>query len=244
MNTCCGTPTDVVAPLQTTLLFGAGFLTSLGHCSGMCGPLVCAFGGRDHRAPAVAYGSYQFGRVLSYALLGTLFGALGALPGVLASLRDGLGVITLAFGVLMGLGALAFGGWSLFPRRTAGSSLHSRLGAVSRTVGRPLRRLGPVGWGMANGLLPCGPIALVALAAAATQSPLQGALALTTFGLGTVPVVLLWMVGGRTLSHRTRLVTQRVGAAFVFALGLQLTLRGAASLGYVPHLEVASWVLW
>ena len=44
MESCCGSASDIhVAALTIWAAMGIGLTTSLGHCIGMCGPLVSTF---------------------------------------------------------------------------------------------------------------------------------------------------------------------------------------------------------
>ena len=55
----------------------AGLLGSLGHCAGMCGPIVAAFGlsqANQGERPWTRHLRFQLGRITTYALLGGLIG--------------------------------------------------------------------------------------------------------------------------------------------------------------------------
>jgi sulfite exporter TauE/SafE len=249
VNPCCSAGLDPAEPVQGLLLFGTGLAISAGHCGGMCGPLVAAFGvargaGRARGRVVIDALVYHLGRVLSYAALGAVFGggaaaARAALPGVdlrsLLSLAAGLALIAPAFTLLATAGA-GTGGPAAGPARA--------LLATASRLSAPARRAGPLGLGVANGFLPCGPVALVALGAASAGDPWRGALSLATFGAGTVPVLVVLTFGAATLRLRPRPALARVGSLLLLALAVQLSLRGLAALGYVPHAEVGPWPLW
>lgn len=58
----------------------AGLLGSLGHCAGMCGPVVAAFGlsqGRREGPAWPRHALFQLGRIATYTVLGGLIGFLG-----------------------------------------------------------------------------------------------------------------------------------------------------------------------
>ncbi|MFN8179344.1 MAG: sulfite exporter TauE/SafE family protein [bacterium] len=251
MSPCCAsTGLDPTEPVQGALLFGIGLAMSAGHCTGMCGPLVAAFGHARGRRPqtrtrfALDVGLYHGGRLAAYALLGAALAAVGTaartvLPGLpleaAVSLGAGLVLVVTAATVLATAAPDASG--------PAAAPARALLAAASR-IGRPLQRLGPIGLGVANGFLPCGPVALVALGAASARDPWHGALSLVTFGLGTVPLLGVLTFGAGVWRARPRPALARVGSVFLFFLAAQLSLRGLAALGRVPHLEVGSWPLW
>src|ERR1039457_3343634 len=95
-------------PLELGLVFVLGLVGSL-HCVQMCGPIVLAFSlpleGRDALR---AHLGYNAGRILTYAFLGALAGAVGGgigMLGRLACLASGArifaGAAMIAAGILM-----------------------------------------------------------------------------------------------------------------------------------------------
>jgi len=250
--TCCASPVLTGGPeeLGALVLFVTGLTLSAGHCVGMCGPIVGAvFGSRCGGACSAsssvrAMATYHAGRILSYAVIGLLLGAIGALVrSVIApvTFQATLALVAAAVTVVIGLATLG-----LLPFSSTGSAagpgarifrtLHRA--ARSRTVGRDL------GLGVANGFLPCGPVMAVAAAAAATLDPVPAMGAMVAFGLGTVPVLMALPWGIGRLGTRTRIGLHRVGGVLVVGIGLQLAFRGLGTLGVLPHLELGPVVLW
>jgi sulfite exporter TauE/SafE len=245
MEPCCA-GLDPAEPLHGLLLLTTGLTVSLGHCLGMCGPLVVGFSAAQRSRGATgaalvrATALYHSGRILSYALLGTVLGLAGAT----ASLAATQGVVSLAVGAAMtvlGLGLLG-----VLPTRT----WIERSPMAGRVQRRILALLGAGGAGghfaagAANGFLPCGPVAVVALAAAAAPSPLRGGAALLLYGLGTVPALTLAGIGGSTLAPGVRRRLDRAASVLVLGLAVQLVLRGLAALGAVPHWRLGGVAIW
>jgi sulfite exporter TauE/SafE len=84
--------------------------------------------------------------------------------------------------------------------------------------------------GLALGFLPCGILYAALAAAAATGSPLYGALAMFCFGLGTIPALVAVGLLGASAGHRfSRSVAAWTPAVLVFNAGL-LTVLGARML--------------
>ena len=147
------------------------------HCAGMCGGFVAMAGdGVTGRARWLSLLSYNAGRLISYAVLGAVAGALGhALD--LAGNAAGMGrVASLVSGSIMivwGMGALLEtqgvrvlrGRWALPQRVTDGLAALRRLPAAWRGLAL----------GLATTLLPCGWLYAFAVTAAGTGSPLHGA---------------------------------------------------------------------
>jgi hypothetical protein len=217
----------------------------------MCGPLIGAYGcaqragGRERGALAVALGLYHTGRLSSYAALGALFGLLGAAGG-LAGEHAALGQAVLAIGasalmIFLGLGLLG-----LLPHRPAGwtGRIATRVMSAVRALFATRRAVGRFALGAAQGLLPCGPIYAVALAALGRGSASGGALALLAYGVGTLPVLFAVGFGLPQLGVNTRLRLHRLGAALVVLVAVQMGLRGLAVLELVPHVHLGEVVLW
>jgi hypothetical protein len=199
--------------------FVAG-LSATPHCAVMCGPLFVLFG---EGGPG-----YQFGRVLAYASLGALFGALGAsiniAAGELIALQNASVIVVAILFVVYGLTWLAPGitqaapglarwlpgflrspahagsgaGLSAWLVRTM-SSLRRLTAAGERPI---LARFIPVLAGSLSALLPCGVLFPLWLLAAGSGTPVQGALLATGFVLGTLPGALLLGHFGRRFTGR------------------------------------------
>lgn len=219
-----------------SVLFISGLLGSLGHCLGMCGPLVIMVGTNFDDAIWIRtlpkYLFYHSFRISVYACLGALAGLLGSLAGIGDHISRLSGALSLLIGggiILLGLGYL---GW--FPvGRLEGAS--ARIGEMMK---RALRRGGWTGLaslGALNGLLPCGLVYSALLAAAAAGTPIRGALAMVAFGAGTLPALLILGLGAKALSLRIRRVMVQFAGLLIVLIGLQLILRGAAGLGLVRH---------
>ncbi len=208
--------------IETVSLLGflsLGLLGGFGHCVGMCSPFVLFVSRRyvaPHAGRAAAFRAqlwYTAGRVLTYALLGALAGALGGvvqLAGALLGLQRAASVVAGAVLVLWALVALS----DLVPGLESGGSLFAKVAA--RLKGRVPGH--PFAVGLFLGLLPCGLLYSAVIAAVARGGPLEGALALTLFGLGTAPALLGVSLADELLArHRT--FVNRLSQLFLLAMG-------------------------
>lgn len=218
---------NVIAVLLLTGLAG-----SVGHCLGMCGPLVILAGARypgQGLASTPLHLLYHAGRILVYGLMGMISGLLGGaflkitvaarLPGLL-SILVGLAVI---------LAGLSYLGWLPFWKR----SLHSG-GWWQRAMQQVMKTPGQRGvflLGALNGLLPCGLVYESLLIAGSSGSPLLAGLGMLAFGAATVPALVVFGVGAQMLSVQIRQRLVWVGGVFVLLAGIYLVMRGAAGLG-------------
>jgi sulfite exporter TauE/SafE len=225
-------------------LFLSGLLGSLGHCLGMCGPLVTMFGIQlKARRPAgwPYHLLYHASRLGVYVLFGAMAGGLGSVLGLGDSLGKVAGTVSLLLGsgvVLLGMGYL---GWLPLGRIEGAGAWLSRAMSWALQQGSSARVLA---LGALNGLLPCGLVYSALLVAASTGGPLTGAAGMVVFGLGTLPALMAVGVGAGALSARVRQVFVRVAGVLILFVGLQLALRGLAAWGVVPHLHLGRLMLW
>ncbi len=173
-------------------LFITGLLGGV-HCLGMCGGIVTVISvtGTGQK-PQLLLG-YNLGRLASYTLMGALLGGLSEWGMAQASYRPlQVGLFALANVLLILLG-LYLAGFSAMVGRIEklGSPLWQRLQPLARRF-LPVRHpLHSIIVGAIWGWVPCGLVYTASLAALATQSASGGALAMLSFGLGTLPNLLL-----------------------------------------------------
>jgi hypothetical protein len=213
--------------LWTAFLLG---LAGSVHCAGMCGPLALALPvtGAGWTRFGLGRFIYNLGRVLTYALLGLIFGWVGktlAMVGVQRWLSLTLGAALLASLLVSRRLALAA------PIVRAVALLRQAMsGFLQRRSLTALAVLGTL-----TGLLPCGLVYVAAMGAATTGGPLTGAGYMAVFGLGTIPLMLGISLSGRLLRPAWRMKLRYVMPVSVFLVGSLLVLRGLA-LG-IPYLS-------
>lgn len=174
-------------------IISIAFLGSFGHCIGMCGGIVVAYSSLkvNPKSPklsqALSHLLYSLGRVLTYSILGALFGALG---GVVLFSNNANGVLLIVAGVAMILAGLSLMGkikfLTLIEHSFSSSPLYKK---AFRSVLNSKSRSSFFILGMLNGLLPCGFVYFFAITAASTANPLYGALVMAIFGLSTIPAM-------------------------------------------------------
>jgi len=169
------------------------FLGSFGHCVGMCGGIVIAYSSTkidntwSKINQAFSHIVYSAGRVLTYALLGAMFGYLG---GVATFDNTSNGVLLLIAGSFMILA-----GFSLIGKISFLNSIEHSISSTKwyqELFRDQLQKESKISFfilGMLNGLLPCGFVYFFAITAASTADPLWGALVMIVFGLSTIPAM-------------------------------------------------------
>jgi sulfite exporter TauE/SafE len=200
--------------------FARGLVGSL-HCAGMCGPLALALPQAGNRPASYFAGrtAYNLGRVVTYCVLGLIFGLLGKTL-LLAGVQRWLSI---ALGVVLLIGLFASRKLALWrPVSLLVEQLKSRMGALLHR--RSFDAL--LVLGLLNGLLPCGLVYVACAGATATGDLFTGALYMFAFGAGTVPMMLAISLSGKLVPFSLRLKLLKAVPVAVFLLASLLILRG------------------
>jgi hypothetical protein len=235
------------------LPFGTGlaavFLLGLfggAHCLGMCGPLVTVYTDRMDGHATRQHALFNLGRTASYATIGAAMGALGATAFHLAGLAAVGDTVRAVAGVAVGVVVIVVGVGYL-TNGSAGAAFGSPGASLVQPVASRLTAhvdewaTGPriLGLGAAHGLLPCPLLYPLFLYAFSTGSPVEGAVSLGVFGLGTIPSLFVYGLSLGSLSGTSRQRLHRaLGAAFVL-LGTVPLAHGLHLVGvHVPHVPL------
>lgn len=200
----------------TALIMG---ITGSLHCAGMCSPLALAAtaNGKAMRNRAI----YNAGRVLTYAILGLLLGALGSL----VPFNHFRNVLTAALGIsLLILACLGMTSVRVPFIHPMLSKVVVRLKSIFSVV---LQHRSPSAMfllGMLNGILPCG-LTFAALLVALSVGPWNAALFMMVFGLGTLPVMLGFTGGLHYVVKRFNVSLPKMAAILLFVSGCLLLTR-------------------
>jgi sulfite exporter TauE/SafE len=215
--------------MQLWTAFLLGFVGSA-HCAGMCGPLALALPhwGRGQSSFFAGRLLYNFGRIVTYAVMGALFGLLG----------EGVALAGLQRWVSLTLGAAILIGLIISPRFINAVPVTRAVAWLKSSLASRLQRRGistMFGIGLLNGLLPCGLVYAACAAAISTSDVLSGVRYMIAFGLGTLPMMLAISLMGTKLQFALRFKVQRLIPASLALVGLLLLLRGMA-LG-IPYIS-------
>ena len=214
------------AGMSLGAIFLVGVMTSV-HCVAMCGGInlaQSASAGQKGQGVLRANLLYQAGRVLSYGLVGMIVGALGSVLSVSDTFRGIIQLIAAAFMVLMALNLLGGFDWTRRFSLRLPAGLSARL--AGWTQGKSSFLIG-----LANGLMPCGPLQSMQLYALSTGSPWMGGLSMQAFALGTVPLMLGFGLMGGKLNQHWRKPMRYVSAALVAVMGVSMLSSGLALTG-------------
>jgi len=201
-----------------------GFLGGV-HCLGMCGPIAFALPvNRENKLKGTFQSLvYQFGRLITYSIMGLIFGTLGkgfSLAGVQQYLSIAMGVMMIIV-VLWPSQKIGSVGITGFVYKHIGK-LKSKLGELLKK--RDTKTLFVIG--ILNGALPCGLVYMALIGAVATGNSIEGGIYMFIFGVGTIPFMFAATLIGNFMSIGIRNKVQKIIPVFVVIIGLLFILRG------------------
>jgi sulfite exporter TauE/SafE len=217
----------------SAILFG---LLGSFHCIGMCGPIAFMLP-VDRDKPVKKFFqilSYHFGRLLTYSLIGLLFGFLGK-GFYFFGFQQQLSIIV---GVSMILVVLFP---KIFQKLSFSKNISKVIFKIKNSLGQELKKKGNDTFftiGFLNGFLPCGLVYMAIFGALATSNAFSGALYMFLFGLGTIPLMTAVVYLGSFAKGNFRKNIQKAIPIMVIFIGILFILRGLGlGIPYVSPLE-------
>ncbi len=217
--------------LWTALVLG---LAGSFHCIGMCGPIAFVLPVDRSSKSRLIFQTflYHLGRVITYSLIGVLFGFVGKglyLAGFQQRLSILMGIVMIVIAVIP---------VSIFNKYNFSKPIYRIIGKVKQKLGLYLTKKSNKALfliGFFNGFLPCGLVYMALLGSISTGSIINGSLYMAVFGLGTIPLMTGAIFLGNFVSLSFRNKIQKVIPIFVVIIGLLFILRGLG-LG-IPYIS-------
>ena len=209
--------------------FGGSF-----HCIGMCGPIVLALPVSDTRSFQFAASRvlYNGGRIISYMLMGGVFGFLGGkviLFGLQQFLSITIGVLIIVFLVIP---------TQLRNQLTYLPIVRKRIIILQQSMRNLFAKNTKSSFlfiGILNGFLPCGFVYIGLSQASLSGNFFNGMLVMLMFGIGTFPAMLGASVFGKLISIEARRKMTRIIPYMAAVLAIIFIMRGM-NLG-IPYLS-------
>lgn len=220
------------------MLWSALILGLLGsfHCVGMCGPIAFMLpvdrSNSTRKITQIAL--YHFGRIFAYSLIGLVFGLIGKSLYIFG-LQQQLSII---IGVLMIVVVLI--PTKKFNKYNFSKPLHKFISKIKSGLGAALKKKTADTFltiGFLNGFLPCGLVYMAVFGSLASANAFQGALYMSLFGIGTIPLMTTAIYLGKFLNTTIKQRIQKAIPFFIVIIGLLFILRGLG-LG-IPYLSPA-----
>lgn len=208
------------------MIFIVGLLTSL-HCIAMCGGINLTQSVSSSQKNENGIKSnilYNLGRIISYTLIGGIVGAIGSVISLGGTFKGLIQIIAGILMIIMGINMLG-----IFPAfRKINIRIPKRL---SLALNKAVKGKSSFYIGLANGLMPCGPLQSMQLYALATGNFLKGAISMFLFSLGTVPLMLLFGIVTNKLNKKFTKSLLTISSIIIFFFGVNMLSNGLSLSG-------------
>lgn len=218
---------------QTTPVtsFIIGLIASVSSCLAIVGGLVLSLSAKvsqDNVSDTKTFFLFHTGRLVSFAVLGGVLGAVGSAIGINFTFTAILGLLASLVMLLLGLNLVG-----VFAKNKV--ALPSGIFNFFRRIEH--KTLTPLVIGFATFFLPCGFTQSMQVSALGSGSFVSGLLIMLSFALGTLPMLVLLSFGSASFAHgkHAPLFFKSAGVV-VIGLGLFALLAGLAGLGIINPL--------
>ena len=211
------------------IIFIIGLLTGF-HCIGMCGGFVLSYTTKSRQENPKslnlsAHAQYALGKIISYTVLGGLFGLVGSVFTFSTGLRATIAIIAGTFLILFALKTL--NAHPILRKITLPQKWFDKL-----RIGPLKNNTNPTMIGLANGLfIACGPLQAMYILAMAIGSFIGGATILFAFAIGTLIPMMGFGLFATFITQGTQNNIVRVSALVVLIMGLLMVNNGLVLSG-------------
>lgn len=218
------------------MIFVVGLLTSV-HCIAMCGGINLSQSVSSAQNNVKIFTSnfnYNFGRIISYTLVGGIVGAIGSVISFNGAFKGAVAIVAAFFMIIIAINMLGiFPSFRKFnvrmPKKVAIFLNNSKKGKSSFYIG------------LINGLMPCGPLQTMQLYALSKASFIGGAISMFLFSLGTVPLMFTFGVISSKLNKKFAEKMLTVSAIIIFILGLGMLNTGLSLSGLKINIKTNNY---
>lgn len=218
-----------------TTSFIIGLIASVSSCLAVVGGLVLSLSAKiseDNISDTKTFMLFHTGRLVSFAVLGGVLGALGNVVGINFTFTAILGLIASLVMLMLGLNLIGVFAKNKF---TLPTGIFQKVFSVFRKIEH--KTFTPIVVGFGTFFLPCGFTQAMQVAALGSGSFTSGFLIMFAFALGTLPMLALLSFGSASFAHSkyAPLFFKSAGVVVV-GLGLFAFLSGLAGLGIINPL--------
>ena len=225
-------------------LYISAFLFALAgsvHCLSMCTPILGIIGINSELKRSEIAIFYNLGRILTYILLGALFGFLGSMvQNYLNEIKYLQDILKYLAALVMFLFALSLFGLpkAILYLEKAGNVLWRHIAPYAKKALPIKTRKSAVFGGMIWGLLPCGMVYAGGLIISLGSGGLiSGALIMLAFGLGTLPSMMSMAFGVAWLTKYIQYKHTKILAGMIMLIMILVYLLDITKIGHDGHMQ-------
>lgn len=214
-----------------TTSFIIGLIASVSSCLAIVGGLVLSLSAKisqDDVSDTKTFVLFHVGRLVSFGLLGGVLGLAGNVIGINLTITGILGIIASLVMLFLGLNLVG-----IFAKNklTLGSGVFNFFRKIEH------KTLTPLIVGFATFFLPCGFTQSMQIIALSSGTFWGGAMIMSAFALGTLPVLAILSFGSASFAHsKYAPVFFKSAGVVVIGLGLFALLSGFVGLGIIQPL--------
>lgn len=217
-----------VTPLTSFII---GLVASISSCLAVVGGLVLSLSAtvsQDKISDVKPMVLFHSGRLISFAVLGGILGAVGSAIGISFTVTAVLGILASTVMILLGLNLVGVFEKSVIALPSGAFNFFRRV---------EHKTIAPFLVGVGTFFLPCGFTQAMQVAALSSGSFISGLLIMGAFALGTLPMLALLSFGSASFaqSKHAPLFFKSAGV-LVIGLGVFALLAGLAGLGIIDPL--------
>lgn len=214
-----------ISPVTSFII---GLIASVSSCLAIVGGLVLSLSAKisqDNVSDTKTFTLFHTGRLVSFAVLGGVLGAIGSAIGINFTFTAILGILASVVMLVLGLNLVG-----VFEKNKI--ALPSGIFNFFRRIEH--KTFTPLILGFATFFLPCGFTQSMQVQALSSGSFMSGLIIMLSFALGTLPMLLLLSFGSASFAHgkHAPLFFKSAGIV-VIGLGLFALLAGLAGLGII-----------
>ncbi|KAA0257145.1 sulfite exporter TauE/SafE family protein [Deferribacter autotrophicus] len=200
--------------------FSLGFFGGFGHCIAMCHPFVLYTSSRFANGQ-IGYWNllkphffYNFGRVITYSILGFVAGIFGGIVNIAGGL---IGVQKIS-AVVAGSFLIVYAFLTLVGKNFIGKFEDKIVGNNVMSLLKKIQPSSPFALGLVLGLLPCGLLYSALIGSASKGSIFFSIMAMILFGFGTTFAMMVAAVFGNFIM-RNKIIFNFVSVIVMLAMG-------------------------
>ena len=235
-----------MATLASTVVIAVlSGLTGAPHCLIMCGGIASSLAAGSEGSALSSSIAYNAGRILTYATVGAVMGAIGSFANVAGRWVGIQGFASIAGGAYILL-------WAFRRYMPPIHRLEPKLLRLAHSFGQRQDQekgasrvrgewLSVFATGLMLGFLPCGLTYAMQIQAASTGSWLEGFIIMLAFGLSTFPILLVTALSAGGIRKKWRTAIRRAGVYVAIAMGVLSIMKGLSANGWVPSVHPWLW---
>lgn len=213
--------------LDLIALASIAFLSSFGHCYGMCGGFVLAYTqlAKQIKLPFfILTFSYHFSRIFAYICLGIFFGFFGSLFSFSEVAKGVLFFIIGIFMIFLGFALIFKGKFLKFFENSYFFDCFIK-NSIPKLIQKKSLKTTMI-LGFLNGFIPCGLVYFYIAFGMSMQNIYMASLIMFIFGVSTLPAMIFFAYFSKTMNDRFKKIASMISYVLIILYGVYFSYIG------------------